>query len=430
MHFNHLLKQLVTNIALLALLNCLMSCNTSVDDKIQEIEPNQIKIGLLAPLTGPLAGVGQDFEGTARMAAQEINNSGGVNNQEIGLLVRDTRLGLDDSAEVSVLMAQQLIDEGVVAIIGPAGSGTTLTISSTTIANGIPLISPSATSPALSNLDDSDLIWRSVASDAFQGKFLAEQLITEQQSSIGIIYRNDSYGEGLQHTISQRFTELGGSVLASVSYPADQTSNFDSQVNALFVNGTPDALVVISFIIDGANIMVSLANSGFEIPQLYGVDGNNRPEFITNSPPQVIIGMRGSAPTAPSSSPNYQAFSNSYRNFFDSSPTVFTDSVYDAVYLLALSMSVGRENTATAIRDNLRSLSRADTSTPIQINVGPNGYQMALQNLDADLDLEGAAGSIGFDDNGDVTSGNYIFWEIAQQNGQLVFKVLNESPFP
>lgn len=424
------LPAILNNFLLIIICISIISCDTSVDDRTQEIEPQQIKIGLLAPLTGPLAGVGQDFEGTARMAAQEINIAGGVNGQEIGFLVRDTRLGLDDSAEVSDLMAQQLIDEGVVAIIGPAGSGTTLSISSTTIARGVPIISPSATSPALSLLDDNDLIWRSVASDAFQGRFLAEQLIADQHTSISIIYRDDAYGNGLQQTIAERFSELGGSVLTSVSYPADKTSNFDAEVNALFSNETADAFVVISFLIDGANIMVSLANSGYDIPQLYGVDGNNRSEFIVNSPPQVVLGMRGSAPTAPSSSPNYQAFTRSYQNIFGSSPTTFTESVYDAVYLLALAMSVGNENSESAIVNNLRDLSKADTSMPLTINVGPDGYRIALQNLTADLDLEGAASAIDFDENGDVTSGNYIFWEIVQQDGELVFQVLEESSFP
>ena len=430
MNFSTSQKLIIQLIASLSVA-VLIACNTSVDEKIEEVKPSQIKIGILAPITGPLAGFGQDMEATARLAANEINNAGGVNGQEIGFLVRDTRLALDDSSQVSLEMAQQLIDEGVVGIIGPAGSGTTINISPTTIANGVPIISPSATSPALSTLDDADLVWRSVASDAFQGKFLADKLIDEQVSTIGIIYRDDAYGSGLKETIIERFTELGGNVLTSVSYPASKSTGFDSEVNELFSNGNPDALVIISFVTDGANIIISLANANVgNMPALYGVDGNNRDEFIANSPSQLILGMKGSAPTAPSGSLNYITFTNTYHSFFGNLPPVFTESVYDAVYLLALSMSVGGENTSIAIRDNLRALSKADTDTPLVINVGPTGYANALQNLSADLDLEGAAGSIGYDENGDVTSGNYIFWEIVEQNGELVYQVIDESPFP
>ncbi|TQV87403.1 ABC transporter substrate-binding protein [Aliikangiella coralliicola] len=422
---------LTSTIALVFSLVFLASCDTSVDDKIPEVTNDQIKIGLLAPVTGPLAGFAQDMEATARLAAQEINRAGGVNGKEIGFLVRDTRLGLDDSETVSVLMAQQLIDEGVVGIIGPAGSGTTIAITPTITASNIPIISPSATSPAISALDDNNLVWRSVASDAFQGIFLADQLVQEQVNSIGIIYRDDAYGDGLQQAVTQRFQQAGGQVMSAISYPADKSSEFDFEVNQLFVSGVPDAIVVISFIIDGANIMVSLANANLPtLPRLYGVDGNNRTEFIGNSPAQVILGMRGSSPTAPSTFENYINFSETYRALFNKPPPVFTESVYDAVYLIALAMSVGGENSALAIKNNLSSLSNADSANAVIVNVGPQGYATALQNLGADLNLEGAAGSIDFDENGDVTSGNYIFWEIVEQDGQLVFQTIRESSFP
>jgi len=412
-------------------LTLILACNTSVDDKIEEVTPDQIRIGILAPITGPLAGFGQDFEKTARLAASEINAAGGVNGKAIGFLVRDTRLGLSDSSQVSIQMAQMLINEGVVGIIGPAGSGTTIAIAPTLIAANIPMITPSATSPALTALDDNDLIWRSVASDAFQGKFLADQLIADNINSISIIYRNDAYGLGLQQTLSDQFSLGGGSVLSRVSYSPEKTSGFDDEVSQLFSSGMPDALVIISFALDGASIMVALASKNpIPMPLLYGVDGNNRDEFIANSPAQLILGMKGSAPFAPSNSSNYIAFTENYRNTFNAPPPTFTESVYDAVYLMALAMNVGGENTSNAIRQNLRALSRSDSASGLVVDVGPSGYALALQNLSQDIDLQGAAGAIDFDINGDVTSGNYVLWQIVEINGELAFQNILESPFP
>ncbi|MCW8876599.1 MAG: ABC transporter substrate-binding protein [Kangiellaceae bacterium] len=412
-------------------LTFLLACNTSVDDEVVEVTPEQIRIGILAPITGPLAGFGLDMVSTARLAAYEINQAGGVNGREIGFLVRDTRLGRTGSTEASMQMTEELITEGVVGIIGPAGSGTTLSISPIVVSSDTPVISPSATSPALSSLEDNDLIWRTVASDAFQGVFLAEKLIADGNQSISIIYRDDAYGSGLQNSVSQRFEELGGQVLTIVSYPESKTDEFGGAVSDVFANGTPDAIIVISFIIDGANIMVSLANSGIpSLPKLYGVDGNKRQELLDNSPRQVLLGMRGSSPTAPSSSPNYVSFREAYLESFDKEPPVFTESTYDAVYLVALSMSVAGNNSSSGIKNNLRELSKASSDAAITINVGPQGYSLALANLSQDLDFEGAAGSVGFDQNGDVTSGNYIFWEIVEKDGELIFETLSEQSFP
>ena len=416
---------------LLIALASIFACSTDVDDATNNIADDHVKIGILAPLTGPLAGFGRDMENTARMAADEINRVGGVNGKPISFLVRDTRLGRSDSQTASLAMTNELINEGVVAIIGPAGSGTTLNIAPLAIANGVLLITPSATSPAISEIDDSDLIWRTVASDAFQGVFLAEQLVADGKNNIAVIYREDAYGIGLENSLVSAFQESGGTVLSSVGYPASKENNFESEVESIFSQGTPDAIVIISFVIDGANIMVSLANSSrTSVPDLYGVDGNNRDEFLENSPRQLVLGMKGSAPTAPSTAPNYIAFSERFENAFNAAPSVFTESTYDAVYLLASAMSVGRQNSTSALVQNLRPISLANTTSPLRINVGPEGYQQLLSNLDVDIDMVGAASEIDFDNRGDVTSGNYIFWEVVEVDGQLTFRTIRESSFP
>ncbi len=106
-----------------------------------------IKIGSVAPLTGPQTHIGKDNENGARLAVDEINAKG----LELGgKKVKLELLGEDDQAEpkTATIVAQKLVDAGVVAVIGHLNSGTTIPASKIYHDAGIPQISPSATAVA------------------------------------------------------------------------------------------------------------------------------------------------------------------------------------------------------------------------------------------------------------------------------------------
>ena len=131
-----------------------------------------VKIGHAAPLTGPNAEYGKDTENGARLAIEEINAKG-------GLSIGDEKVKLqldsyDDAGDpkTATQVAQRLIDDGVVAVVGHMNSGTSIPASKIYSDAGIVQVSPSATNPSYP-LHSSQTAYRVVSTAAPQGPVLA-----------------------------------------------------------------------------------------------------------------------------------------------------------------------------------------------------------------------------------------------------------------
>lgn len=399
-----------------------------VDDNPVRLDASAVKIGLLAPVSGPSGFAGLAWEYAALLAIREINEHGGVNGQHLELIIKDSRRGLPDNADSALKAVDALADEGAVAIIGPSTSAEVLHIKERVIARRMPLISPSATSPAISRIADEDTIWRTPPSDAFQGGYLARQLLKHGIRSLAVIHRDDSYGQGLAGKLLEDYQARGGRLTRVVSYPPSQESNFDAQVATLLSGEVPEGIVIVGFGLDSASIVIALnALSPHPFPALFGVDGNKSPPFLNNSPP-LIVGMRGTAPSPPRTETNYQGFATRYQNASGLAPAIFTDTTYDAVYLIALAMAKGHVNNREAVLAHLGEVSRPDG--PGAVTVNPNEWAKALAAIDRDIDFQGASGKIDWDANGDVTSGTYVWWQVQRGPAGLSFVDLESAPFP
>ena len=150
-------------------------------------EKEQLKIAFLADYSGPLKEFGPVIQTGVELAIDHINAAGGVNGKDVLLVTGDS--GLDKTKATEE--ARRLIDiEGVHGIVGPLSSGVTLAVSgSVTSTSNIPQISPSATSPALTNADDNGYLFRSTISDAAQGVILADLAKAEGYSKAGVFER-------------------------------------------------------------------------------------------------------------------------------------------------------------------------------------------------------------------------------------------------
>jgi len=169
-----------------------------------------IRIGLAGPLTDP---VGAPMLRAAELAVDEINRSGGINGRSIELIARDD-FGEPDSA---VGVAERLVDEGVVAVVGHIFSGTTLASAPVYNAAHITQISPSSSSPLVTNAGA--FTFRVCPSDIRQGaslaRFAAERLGFRRGT---ILYLNDEYGRGIRATFASEFSQLGGTIDAVDPY--------------------------------------------------------------------------------------------------------------------------------------------------------------------------------------------------------------------
>ena len=201
-----------------------------------------VKLGVLLGFTGPIESLTPDMAAGAEMAMAEASKSGKFMGGSTIEPVRGDSTCVDAAAATAT--AERLItSDKVVAIMGADCSGvTTAVLQNVATSKGVVMISPSATSPALSTIEDNGLFFRTSPSDARQGQVLAEILKEKGVKSAAISYTNNDYGKGLADSIQSNFEAVGGKVTISASHE-DGKGDYGAEVGALAQAGG-DVLIV------------------------------------------------------------------------------------------------------------------------------------------------------------------------------------------
>jgi len=133
----------------------------------------EIKVGIILGFTGPIESLTPAMRDSAKLAFQEASDSGALLGGETITVLEGDSTCIDSAAAQSVAEGQ--VSQGVAAIMGADCSGVTGAIASNVaVPNGVVMISPSATSPGLTTLDDKGLFFRTAPSDARGGQILAD----------------------------------------------------------------------------------------------------------------------------------------------------------------------------------------------------------------------------------------------------------------
>ncbi|MEM8854803.1 MAG: ABC transporter substrate-binding protein [Pseudomonadota bacterium] len=353
---------------------------------------DELKIGALLPLTGDLQAFGEANLNGVRLAEEQINEAGGVNGAPIQLVVADTQT----SPVAGVDAAQKLVNvDGVHGIVGAMGSGVTIPVAtSVTSRAGVVTISPSATSPTITTLDDNGYLFRTAPSDAYQGAALANLVMGKGTKTVSIIYVNNDYGEGLANAFQTNYEKAGGSVAQSVAFEQGQPS-YRGEVQRA-AQGDSEALIVIAYPESG-QVILTQALEGGHFTNFIFTDGMKDPGLIELIGADFLDGAYGTMAAA-AESPQLAAFVSAYQPRFGD-PLAYVDGAYDAMMLIALAAQKAGSNDRTAIRDALR-----EVSNPPGEEVGPGEFAKAVSLLKEgkDINYQGAAGSQDFDENGDV----------------------------
>lgn len=372
-----------------------------------------LKIGLLGPLTGALAPFGTDYINTANLALDHINAAGGVLGQDVELVIGDT----GTAPEQGVAEARRLVDiAGVHAIVGAAASGVTLPVAeSVTIPNKILQISNCSTSPALTDVEDDDYLFRTPISDAAQGVVLADLVEELGFTSVCTLYVNNAYGQGLSENFAAAYT---GEVTAQVSHTAETATTYASELSQC-VEGGPEALLALSYPTGQADVYLKEAIEGDIIDQFVFCDGTKSGDMFADLGWEHFDGMQGTAPGALQTefgSTFDDAFEAKYGYLYQ---TPFNRETYDAIIVIALATEKAGSTDPTAIRDALRDVANSPGEVA---GPGADGVAAALAAVQAgtDIDYQGAAGSIEFDENGDILVGAIEIWRVDAASETLV----------
>jgi ABC-type branched-subunit amino acid transport system substrate-binding protein len=350
----------------------------------------QLKLGTLLPETGSLAFLGPPEFAGVDLAAQEINEAGGVLDQDVTVIDGDSG---DTSTDIANQTTDRLLGESVDAIIGAASSGVTFTVIDKITGACTIQFSPANTAPDLSTYDDNGLYFRTAPSDVLQGRVLGEVVIEDGHSTVGILALQDPYGEGLAENATLSITDSGGEVVETVIYDP-QAQTFDAEVQQIAA-ADPEAIILIGFD-ESARVITALAEAGIG-PQekpLYLVDGNTSNALGEQLPAGLLEGVKGTIPGSEAT----QAF----RDRLLAIDPALTDysyagEAYDAVMLTALAAIAAGNDSGPAIASELQNVSAEGTKCTT--------FPECKELLDAgeDIDYDGISGPVEFDENGDPT---------------------------
>ena len=409
--------KMMTRAGLAAALACaallaLAGCRSAADDPTPTpTPPPPVKIGSLMDFTGDLAEYGPPMDDAIKLAAKHVNAAGGVlNGRSIEVLSEDG--GTNDALSVSAARKLVTVD-GVSALIGALGSGFTLSVANAvTKPNETLQISPSASAPSITLVDDNDFLFRTNVSDSFQGVILADLANALGYRSAGVLYINNAYGQGLADQFAESFEALGGTAVV-VPHESAQQPSYASEIARATAND-PDILVAVSYPVNAALYVREAIDSGAADTFLF-VDGTKSEEMIDTVGAGALEGTYGTAPGALETSASAR-FADDYEAEYARPPAPFTAQSYDAMALIALAVEAAGSDDSVAIRDALRGV-----AGPPGVEIGPGQAELArgLQLLrdGQEINYQGASGPVDLDENGDVLGAMEV-WRIV--DGEIV----------
>ena len=166
------------------------------DRQSDQASTDEIKIGVILGFTGPIESLTPTMASSAELAMKEASDSGLLLGGATVSSVRADSTCVDAGAATSA--AERLVtSDNVAAIMGADCSGVTTAIANNVaVPNGVTMISPSATSPALTDIDDKGYFFRTAPSDARQGQVLAQVVMDRGINEVAVTYTNNDYGKG------------------------------------------------------------------------------------------------------------------------------------------------------------------------------------------------------------------------------------------
>lgn len=310
-----------------------------------------IPVGVYGALTGDQAAFGTSTVNGVRLAADEINAAGGVLGRKIRLIVEDDHGRAEEAASaVTKLMSS----DGVVVLIGENSSNQSLAAAPSAQREGVPMISPSSTNPAVT--EKGDYIFRVCFTDPYQGKALAAFVRNELklERAAMLIDRKNDYSVGLGDVFRKEMEAAGGEIVSEQSYSGGDT---DFRPQLTNIRGkAPQMVFIPGFYTEVGQIAVQARDLGLNVP-LVGGDGWDSP---------VILQIGGAALEGTYFSDHYfvgdsrpvvKSFVAEYNRRHGANPEATAALGYDALKIFAEATTRAGSLDRKAIRDQIAATS-------------------------------------------------------------------------
>ena len=372
-----------------------------------------IKIGFLGGITGPIESLVPPIVDGAQLALRHVNEQGGLLGGNNGVIViGDTTCA--DATKAADAADRMVNVEKVVAIVGALCSGATISAANNAaIPGGVVMISPASTSPAITTMDDKDLVFRTATSDAYQGEVLSRLIVKHGVKNIAITYVNNDYGKGLAESLANAFPKDGGTVAISQAHE-DGKADYRSELGALAATGATDLVIIGYADGSGGNILRQALETG-DFNMFFSADGMVSDKLAAELGSQIEGKMVLTKPGTPEI-PGASSFNKLAADAGIKADGPFVPNSYDAAFIIALAIEKAGSTDRAAIAKAVRDVATAPGEVIL-----PGEWAKAVEAIKAgkDVNYEGATGGSEFDAAGDVST---VFIETMIKDGK-VFEV-------
>lgn len=306
-----------------------------------------VNVGIVLGFTGPIETITPNMAAAAELAFAEANDSG-----LLPVTINPIRADSTcvDAAAATAAAERLITAENVAAIVGADCSGASIAIANNVaVPNGVVMISPSSTSPALTTIEDDGFFFRTAPSDARQGEVLAGVVMERGADNVAITFTNNDYGRGLAESFQSAFEELGGSVLITAAHE-DGRGDYSAEVAALQASGA-EHLMVFGYVDQGGRGVMQAALDTGAFESFFWADGMFGQSIIDAIGSELDGKVAGSVPGI--EGPGRDAFYELTSAAGFEGTTSFAAESYDAAALIALAIAAGGSADRTSIRDHI-----------------------------------------------------------------------------
>lgn len=303
-----------------------------------------IKIGVVAPITGPVATYGQSVVNSLKLAIEEVNASGGVLGKQIELIQVDNKA---DAAETNNAFRKLIARDRVRVIIGAVVTANSIVGSQIAQRMKVPMITPTSTNPKVTQ--EGDYIFRACLIDPLQANIMAQfayETLGLRKVATLTAQTND-YSVGLTEVFTEKFEELGGTIVAAESY-SEGDQDFRAQLTKIR-STKPEAIYLPAYYTEAGLIARQMRQLGMEQP-LLGPDGFDSPKLFEIGGDAVIGSYFTSHYSKDVQGEVGRKFLESYRAKYNEDPDSFAALGYDTALVVVDAIKRAGE---AALSDNL-----------------------------------------------------------------------------
>ncbi len=364
-----------------------------------------VKIGVLQAFTGPIESLTPMMAASAELALKEVSDSGAfLGGKKIEPVRADS--SCVDAAAATAAAERLVTSDKVVALVGASCSGETTAVVNNVVApKGIPAISPSATSPALTSIEDKGFFFRTAPSDARQGEVLADIVKARGIDTVAITYTNNDYGKGLSESFSKAFEKIGGKITMNASHE-DGKADYAAEVAALSASGAKE-LVVFGYLDQGGKGIVQNSLDSGAYSRFILADGMVGEKFAADLGAKINGSFGTMAGGEYEGSAAWEKIADSAK--IDPKGGPYRGESYDAAAVLALAMQAAKSTDGAAVQAKIKDVANAPGE---KILPGELAKGLKILAEGGDVDYVGAT-NIEFTDAGDVP-GSYREMEVKE----------------